>query len=71
MVAGSTSATSDREIVVTRIIEGPRPLVFQAYTDPAHLAQALLDIGVGEDTTTSQARERRLEFFRQLIEHSR
>ncbi len=39
MVEGSTSATSDREIVVTRIIEGPRPLVFEAYTDPQHLAQ--------------------------------
>jgi uncharacterized protein YndB with AHSA1/START domain len=38
MVGGSTSATSDREIVVTRIIEGPRPLVFEAYTDPRHLA---------------------------------
>ena len=38
MVVDSTSATSDREIVVTRIIEGPRPLVFEAYTDPQHLA---------------------------------
>ena len=38
MVGGSTSATADREIVVTRIIEGPRPLVFEAYTDPRHLA---------------------------------
>jgi uncharacterized protein YndB with AHSA1/START domain len=38
MIVDSTSATSDREIVVTRIIEGPRPLVFEAYTDPKHLA---------------------------------
>src|SRR4029079_3485080 len=38
MVGGSTSATPDREIVVTRIIEGPRPLVFEAYTEPRHLA---------------------------------
>lgn len=37
MVAGSPSPKSDREIVVSRIIEGPRPLVFQAYTDPKHL----------------------------------
>ena len=39
MAVGSTSATSDREIVVTRIIEGPRALVFEAYTDPRHLAE--------------------------------
>lgn len=39
MVTGSTSATADREIVVTHVIEGPRPLVFEAYTDPRHLAE--------------------------------
>lgn len=32
-------ATRDREIVVTRTIEGPRRLVFEAYTDARHLAQ--------------------------------
>jgi uncharacterized protein YndB with AHSA1/START domain len=52
MVVGSTSDTSDREIVVTRIIEGPRPLVFEAYTDPAHLAQWW---GPNGFTTTTRA----------------
>lgn len=31
--------TAGREIVVTRTIEGPRQLVFEAYTDVAHLAR--------------------------------
>lgn len=39
MVTGTdTAAAADREIVVARTIEGPRPLVFQAYTDVKHLA---------------------------------
>ena len=54
MVVGSTSATSDREIVVTRIIEGPRPLVFEAYTDPRHLAHWW---GPNGFTTTTRAFE--------------
>jgi uncharacterized protein YndB with AHSA1/START domain len=29
---------SEREIVVTRSIEGPQPLVFEAYTDISHLS---------------------------------
>jgi uncharacterized protein YndB with AHSA1/START domain len=28
-----------RELVITRILQAPRDLVFQAWTDPAHLAQ--------------------------------
>jgi uncharacterized protein YndB with AHSA1/START domain len=31
--------TSDREIVVTRVFDAPRSLVFKAWTDPKHLAQ--------------------------------
>jgi uncharacterized protein YndB with AHSA1/START domain len=54
MVAGGTSATADREIVVTRIIEGPRPLVFEAYTDPRHLGQWW---GPDGFTTTTRAFE--------------
>jgi uncharacterized protein YndB with AHSA1/START domain len=30
---------SDREMVITRVIEAPRPLVWQAWTDPSHLPQ--------------------------------
>ena len=33
----SAQPETDREIVVSRIIEGPRSLVFEAFTDPAHL----------------------------------
>ena len=54
MVPDFTSATADREIVVTRIIEGPRPLVFEAYTDEAHLAQWW---GPNGFTTTTSAFE--------------
>jgi uncharacterized protein YndB with AHSA1/START domain len=37
-IADSTRAASEREIVVSRLIEGPRRLVFGAYTDVKHLA---------------------------------
>lgn len=33
-----TEAGSDREFAVSRIIEGPRRVVFEAYTKPEHLA---------------------------------
>src|SRR5204862_6663406 len=34
----STSTTADREIVTTRLIDAPRALVFEAWTDPKHVA---------------------------------
>ncbi len=34
-----TPDTSDREIVITRLINAPRELVFQAWTDPQHIAE--------------------------------
>lgn len=37
--APGTSPTADREIVLTREFDAPRELVFQAWTDPAHLPQ--------------------------------
>jgi uncharacterized protein YndB with AHSA1/START domain len=33
------STTTDREIVVSRVIDGPRELVFQAFTEVRHLSQ--------------------------------
>ena len=33
----STSSTADREIVTTRLIDAPRALVFEAWTDPKHV----------------------------------
>ncbi len=35
----SAQPETDREIVVSRIIEGPRTLVFEAFTDVAHLGE--------------------------------
>jgi uncharacterized protein YndB with AHSA1/START domain len=34
-----TPDTSDREIVITRLINAPREMVFQAWTDPQHIAE--------------------------------
>ena len=41
MVTRSTSAatTSDREIVITRVFDAPRELVWDAWTKPEHIAQ--------------------------------
>ncbi len=40
-MANSTaiSSTADREIVATRILNAPRDLVFQMWTDPQHIAK--------------------------------
>jgi uncharacterized protein YndB with AHSA1/START domain len=38
MAAGSSAATAERELVVTRIIDAPRHLVFQAWTEPEQVA---------------------------------
>ncbi len=35
----SNNALGDREIVITRIFNAPRHLVFKAWTDPKHIAQ--------------------------------
>jgi uncharacterized protein YndB with AHSA1/START domain len=37
--ATSVASTKDREIVVTRLLDAPRDLVWAALTDPAHLVQ--------------------------------
>jgi uncharacterized protein YndB with AHSA1/START domain len=33
------SATADREIVISRVIDGPRELVFEAFTEVLHLSR--------------------------------
>src|SRR3979490_2782888 len=38
-MAAEASNEADREIVVSRIIEGPRRLVFDAFTSATHLAE--------------------------------
>ena len=37
--APGQSATADREIVISRVINAPRELVFEAFTDVPHLSQ--------------------------------
>ena len=37
--AQAQSATADREIVISRVIDAPRELVFEAFTDVRHLSQ--------------------------------
>ena len=41
MAARSSTATqsAERELVITRIFDAPRELVFKAWTDPRHVAQ--------------------------------
>jgi uncharacterized protein YndB with AHSA1/START domain len=52
--AHSSHRALDREIVVSRIIEGPRRLVFEAFTDARHLGQWW---GPNGFTTTTRAFE--------------
>jgi uncharacterized protein YndB with AHSA1/START domain len=49
-MAAEASNEADREIVVSRVIEGPRHLVFDAFTSADHLAQWCAPKG-GEITT--------------------
>lgn len=39
MPFSGAAATSDREIVITRLLDAPRELVFKAWTDPVHIGQ--------------------------------
>ena len=50
-------ATADREIVVSRLIDGPRELVFEAFTEVRHLSQWWGPEGF---TTTTRAFEFRV-----------
>src|ERR1700759_3296320 len=51
------SATADREIVISRVIDAPRELVFEAFTEVRHLSQWW---GPGGFTTTTRAFEFRI-----------
>src|SRR5437016_4445107 len=55
--APAQSATADREIVISRRIEAPRELVFEAFTEVAHLSQWWGPQGF---TTTTRAFEFRV-----------
>ena len=38
-MSGNTSNSSDRDIVISRLFDAPRELVWEAWTDPAQVAQ--------------------------------
>jgi uncharacterized protein YndB with AHSA1/START domain len=52
----STQQEADREIVVSRIIEGPRKLVFDAFTDVTHLSKWWVPDGSSITTRTFEFR---------------
>ncbi len=56
-MARATDSATDREVVVARTIEGPRPLVFEAFSDVKHLAHWF---GPNGFTTTTHRFEFRL-----------
>ena len=39
MTASDNASTAGREIVISRVVEAPRELVWQAWTQPEHVAQ--------------------------------
>ncbi len=56
-MAATKSGTADREIVTSRVINAPRELVFEAFTDVRHLSQWW---GPDGFTTTTRALEFRV-----------
>jgi uncharacterized protein YndB with AHSA1/START domain len=54
---GAEPATADREIVISRVIDAPRELVFEAFTEVAHLSRWWGPEGF---TTTTQSFEFRV-----------
>jgi uncharacterized protein YndB with AHSA1/START domain len=55
--APAQSATADREIVISRVIDAPRELVFEAFTEVRHLSRWW---GPEGSTTTTRAFEFRV-----------
>jgi len=71
--APARSATADREIVISRVIDAPRELVFEAFTDVRHLSRWWGPEGF---TTTTQSFEFRVGgewelTYRELADRSR
>jgi uncharacterized protein YndB with AHSA1/START domain len=58
MAAGSNAATetAERELVISRIFDAPRSLVFRAWTDPAHRARWMGPKGFTGTVITMDAR---------------
>ena len=64
--APAHSATADREIVINRLIDAPRELVFSALTEVRHLSQWW---GPDGFTTTTQAFEFRVDGVWEFVMH--
>jgi uncharacterized protein YndB with AHSA1/START domain len=60
------AATADREIVISRVINAPRELVFEAFTDVRHLSQWWGPEGF---TTTTRAFEFRVDGVWDFVMH--
>ncbi|MDG4828121.1 SRPBCC family protein [Solwaraspora sp. WMMD1047] len=52
------SATADREIVISRVIDAPRELVFEAFTEVRHLSRWWGPAGFTTTTRSFEFRER-------------
>ena len=52
-----TSTTADREIVISRVIDAPRELVFEAFTEVRHLSQWWGPAGFSTTTQSFEFRE--------------
>ena len=64
--APAQSATADREIVISRIIDAPRELVFEAFTEVRHLSHWWGPEGF---TTTTRAFEFRVDGVWDFVMH--
>ncbi len=64
--APAQSATADREIVISRVIDAPRELVFEAFTEVRHLSQWW---GPDGFTTTTHAFEFRVGGVWEFVMH--
>src|SRR4051812_26038054 len=64
--ASTQSATADREIIITRVINAPRDLVFEAFTEVRHLSQWW---GPNGFTTTTRAFEFRVGGVWEFVMH--
>ena len=57
MSAGNSTATANRELVVTRIIYAPRRLVFSAWTEPEQVARWWGPQGRSEEHSLNSSHE--------------
>src|SRR6478609_5589167 len=64
--APAPAATADREIVISRVIDAPRELVFEAFTEVRHLSRWW---GLEGFTTTTRSFEFRVDGVWDFVMH--